>query len=126
MIHLSDLTEDLKARHEAGKIKAGDTLEFYIKEIITNFKIILTQSYKESPWEKAEEVYKPSSVVVGKITSIKEYGAFVELSPGISGLVHVSELKGKFKEGDTIGVRINKFDKVNKKVYLGLATDHTK
>jgi small subunit ribosomal protein S1 len=126
MIHSSDLTDDLKAKHEAGQIKPGDTLEFYVKEIITNFKIILTQFYKESPWEKAEEVYKPSSVVVGRITSIKEYGAFVELSPGISGLIHVSELKGKFKEGDTVGVRINKLDKVNKKVFLSLAADTQK
>jgi len=123
MIHLSDLTDELKERHAAGQIKPGDTLEFYIKEIITNFKIILTQFYKENPWETAEETFKPSSVVVGKITSIKEYGAFVELSPGISGLIHVSELKGKFKEGDTVGVRINKLDKVNKKVYLSIAAD---
>ena len=123
MIHLSDLTDDLKERHAAGQIKPGDTLEFYIKEIITDFKIILTQFYKENPWETAEETFKPSSVVIGKITSIKDYGAFVELSPGISGLIHVSELKGKFKEGDTVGVRINKLDKVNKKVYLSIAAD---
>lgn len=123
MIHLSDLTDELKERHAAGQIKPGDTLEFYIKEIITDFKIILTQFYKENPWETAEETFKPSSVVVGKITSIKEYGAFVELSPGISGLIHVSELKGMFKEGDTVGVRINKLDKVNKKVYLSIAAD---
>lgn len=123
MIHLSDLTDDLKERHAAGQIKPGDKLEFYIKEIITNFKIILTQFYKENPWETAEETFKPSSVVIGKITSVKEYGAFVELSPGISGLIHVSELKGKFKEGDTVGVRINKLDKVNKKVYLSIAAD---
>lgn len=123
MIHTSDLTDDLKEKHAAGQIKAGDVLEFYIKDVITNFKIILTQFYKENPWETAEETFKPSSVVLGKITSVKEYGAFVELSPGISGLIHVSELKGKFKEGDTIGVRINKLDKINKKVYLSIASD---
>jgi small subunit ribosomal protein S1 len=119
MIHATDLTDDLKEKHRNGEIKPGDTLDFYIKEIITNFKIILTQFYKESPWDSAENKYKPSSVVTGKITSMKDYGAFVELEPGISGLLHISELdKSAVREGDTINVRINRIDKVNKKVYL--------
>jgi len=119
MIHATDLTEELKERHKNGDIKAGDKLDFYIKEIITNFKIILTQFYKESPWDNAEDKYKPSSVVTGKVTSLKEYGAFVELEQGISGLLHISELdKSSVKEGDSINVRINRIDKVNKKVYL--------
>jgi small subunit ribosomal protein S1 len=119
MIHATDLTDDLKERHRNGEIKPGDTLDFYIKEIITNFKIILTQFYKESPWDSADNKYKPSSVVTGKITSLKDYGAFIELEPGISGLLHISELdKSAVKEGDTINVRINRIDKVNKKVYL--------
>jgi small subunit ribosomal protein S1 len=123
MIHVSDLTDDLKEKHANGQIKSGESLDFYIKDVISNFKIILTQFYKENPWDNVDEIYKPSSVVMGKITSIKEYGAFVELSPGISGLIHISELKGKFNEGDMVGVRINKIDKINKKVYLGLASD---
>jgi ribosomal protein S1 len=119
MIHATDLTDDLKEKHRNGEIKPGDTLDFYIKEIITNFKIILTQFYKESPWDSADNKYKPSSVVTGKITSLKDYGAFIELEPGISGLLHISELdKSAVKEGDTINVRINRIDKVNKKVYL--------
>lgn len=119
MIHSSDLTDELRERHKNGLIKPGDSLEFYIKEIITNFKIILTQFYKESPWESAEDKYKPSAIVQGKVTSIKEYGAFIELEPGISGLLHISELDKKVtKEGDIINIRINRIDKVNKKVYL--------
>lgn len=119
MIHATDLTEEIKERHRNGDIKPGDSLEFYIKEIITNFKIILTQFYKENPWDSAEDKYKPSSVVQGKVTSLKDYGAFIELEQGISGLLHVNELdKNTVKEGDIINVRINRVDKVNKKVYL--------
>lgn len=118
MIHASDLTDELKEKHRDGLIKPGMEVEFYIKEIINNFKIILTQFYKESPWENADVKYKPSLVVTGKILSIKEYGAFVEIEPGISGLLHISELDKTLRDGDTINVRINKIDKVNKKVYL--------
>jgi small subunit ribosomal protein S1 len=118
MIHSSDLTDDLKEMHRQGLIKPGMEVEFYIKEIINNFKIILTQFYKESPWENADSKYKPSQVLTGKILSIKEYGAFVEIEPGISGLLHISELDKTLKEGSSVNIRINKIDKVNKKVYL--------
>ena len=123
MIHAADLSDELKSAHAAGKIKPGDKLEFYIKEIINNFKITLTQFYKENPWDNADEKYKPFQIAFGKITSIKEYGAFVELEPGISGLIPSSEVKGSFKEGDSIGIRINKIDKINKKVYLSVNND---
>ena len=123
MIHVADLSDELKSIHAAGKIKPGDKLEFYIKEIINNFKITLTQFYKENPWDNADEKYRPFQIAIGKITSIKEYGAFVELEPGISGLIPSSEVKGSFKEGDSIGIRINKIDKINKKVYLSVNND---
>lgn len=123
MIHVADLSDELKSAHAAGKIKPGDKLEFYIKEIINNFKITLTQFYKENPWDNADEKYKPFQIAFGKITNIKEYGAFVELEPGISGLIPSSEVKGSFKEGDSIGIRINKIDKINKKVYLSVNND---
>ena len=118
MIHASDLTDDLKELHKQGLIKPGMEVDFYIKEIINNFKIILTQFYKESPWENADIKYKPLQVVTGKVLSIEEYGAFVEIEPGISGLLHVSELDKTLKEGHSVNIRINKIDKVNKKVYL--------
>jgi small subunit ribosomal protein S1 len=123
MIHSADLTDDLKEKLAAGKIKAGDKLEFYIKEIINNFKITLTQFYKENPWDNAEEKYRPFQLAVGKITSVKEYGAFIELEPGISGLLPSNEFNKNLKEGDKISVRINKIDIVNKKVYLSVGND---
>jgi ribosomal protein S1 len=123
MIHSADLTDDLKEKLAAGKIKAGDKLEFYIKEIINNFKITLTQFYKENPWDNAEEKYRPFQLAIGKITSVKEYGAFIELEPGISGLLPSNEFNKNLKEGDKISVRINKIDTVNKKVYLSVGND---
>src|SRR5205823_923663 len=45
-----------------------------------------------SPWDAAATNYPPNHVVKGKVTRLMEFGAFVELEPGIEGLVHVSEL----------------------------------
>jgi ribosomal protein S1 len=47
---------------------------------------------QESPWESAVQKYIPSTVVTGKVTRLMEFGAFVELEPGIEGLIHISEL----------------------------------
>src|SRR5207248_9071925 len=45
-----------------------------------------------SPWDAVAEKYAPGTVVNGKVTRTEQYGAFVELEPGIEGLVHISEL----------------------------------
>jgi len=47
---------------------------------------------QESPWESVVQKYVPSTVVTGKVTRLMEFGAFVELEPGIEGLIHISEL----------------------------------
>jgi ribosomal protein S1 len=47
---------------------------------------------QESPWQAALAKYFPTSVVTGKVTRLMEFGAFVELEPGIEGLIHISEL----------------------------------
>jgi ribosomal protein S1 len=47
---------------------------------------------QESPWDSAVQKYLPSSVITGKVTRLMEFGAFVELEPGIEGLIHISEL----------------------------------
>jgi small subunit ribosomal protein S1 len=46
----------------------------------------------ESPWTHAAQKYPPKTKVTGRVTKIMEFGAFVELEPGIEGLVHISEL----------------------------------
>src|SRR3569623_1112771 len=46
----------------------------------------------EDPWKSAAERYSPGTVVKGKVVSLKDYGAFIELEEGIEGLVHISEM----------------------------------
>ena len=121
MILASDLDEETKAKFENREVKPGAILEFFIKEIISTKKIILTQVLKEDPWDNIEGKYKIPSVVKGRVTSIKEYGVFVEIEPGISGLLHQSEFEDKeFKEGTVIDVKISRLDTATKKIYLSL------
>ncbi len=121
MILSTDLDEDTKAKFESRQIKPGTALDFFIKEIISTKKIILTQIFKADPWDNIEERYKIPCTVSGKITSIKEYGVFVEIESGISGLLHSSEFDNKdFKEGSVIDVKISRLDTATKKIYLSL------
>jgi len=121
MILSTDLDEDTKAKFEARQIKPGIALDFFVKEIISTKKIILTQIFKADPWDDIEERYKVPCTVSGKVTSIKEYGVFVEIESGISGLLHSSEFENKeFKEGSVIDVKISRLDTATKKIYLSL------
>jgi small subunit ribosomal protein S1 len=81
------------------------------------------------PWENVEEKYKVGSKVRGKVVSITDYGAFIELEKGIEGLIHVSEMSWTkhirhpskvLAIGDTIEAVVLKVDKENEKISLGL------
>lgn len=62
------------------------------------------------PWSVINEKYQIGQVVTGKVVQIKEYGAFVELEPGLDGLVHISEVA--HKRVNDIADRINPLDRL--------------
>ncbi|HID56708.1 TPA: 30S ribosomal protein S1 [Candidatus Poribacteria bacterium] len=81
------------------------------------------------PWESVEEKYPVGSVVRGKVISIVDYGAFVELEEGVEGLVHVTEMTWSrrpthpsklVKVGDEIQVKVLDIDKEKKRISLGI------
>ena len=122
MIHASDLNAEFKGLHSENSIRPGDEVEFYIKEIVSEKKIILTQNPSSDPWRNIDKKYKVPSVVQGRINAVKDYGAFIELEKGIVGLLHCSEYKDKnIVEGETTDIKINKIDKSTKKIFLALA-----
>jgi small subunit ribosomal protein S1 len=78
------------------------------------------------PWSDAREAHPPGSRHTGKVTRVEKFGVFVELAPGIDGLVHVSDLTLKridhpeqlVKVGDTMDVVVHNFDLRNRKISL--------
>ena len=112
--------ERCKTDFENGSIKPGDSIQFRIKQIISETKIILTQKEREySPWDDIEARYSPETKVTGNVVKKASYGLFVEIEKGINGLLHSSNIKGdNFEEGDSIDVIITKIDPVNRKITL--------
>ncbi|MEP7148120.1 MAG: S1 RNA-binding domain-containing protein, partial [Acidobacteriota bacterium] len=81
------------------------------------------------PWSTVVEVYPVDSRVNGKVSSVTEYGIFVELEPGVEGLVHVSEIswskrggnpKRQFHKGDEVEVQVLGVDTNEKRISLGM------
>ncbi len=112
-------------------LKKGDTIKFKILEVDKeNSKFLLSVKHlTPDPWEKIEKNYSPGMKVKGKVTGIVDFGAFVEIEPGVEGLIHISEMtwtKKKIKpseivsKGEIVEVLIKDIDYENKKIALSL------
>ena len=73
--------------------KVGDEVKVFIKEINDNNKIALSKKFpEENPWNGAAERFAVGNVVTGKVARMTDFGAFVELAPGVDALLHVSQI----------------------------------
>src|SRR5512141_2459889 len=93
LLHITDMSWG-RVNHPEELFKVGD--EVTVKVLKYNpeterVSLGLKQT-QEDPWSHAEEAYPPGKKVHGKVMSITDYGAFVELMPGVEGLIHVSEM----------------------------------
>ncbi len=81
-----------------------------------------------SPWDEVENNFPVGSIVPGKVTRIMDFGAFIELAPGIEGLLHISEVASKrvfrvtdvVKVADTVEVKVIKYDPETRRMSLSL------
>ena len=81
-----------------------------------------------SPWDDVEMRFPPTTVVIGKVTRVMDFGAFVEIEPGLEGLVHVSELAPHrvwrvqefVKEGQEVKVMVLSIDLEQRRIALSL------
>jgi ribosomal protein S1/(E)-4-hydroxy-3-methyl-but-2-enyl pyrophosphate reductase len=93
LLHVSELSWG-RVDHPSSVVKEGDKINVMVLRVDREkgrISLGLKQTLPD-PWEQAGEKYEVDSVVKGKITRLAPFGAFVELEPGIEGLVHVSEL----------------------------------
>ncbi|NGX63179.1 MAG: 30S ribosomal protein S1 [Candidatus Anoxychlamydiales bacterium] len=93
LLHITDMTWK-RIRHPSEMVKLGQELEVVILTIDKEKgRVALGLKQKEqNPWEEIEKKFPPGTKVKGKITNLVSYGAFIELEPGIEGLIHVSEM----------------------------------
>jgi len=96
LIHVSELSWD-HVDHPSKVVSEGDAVKVQVLRVDRdNHRISLSlKATQPSPWEKAAAEIKPGSVVKGTVKRLASFGAFVEILPGVEGLVHVSQISHK-------------------------------
>lgn len=91
LLHISEMSWG-RIENPKKVFKVGEQLEVLIKDI-HDTKIALSLKFPETnPWANAEEKYAPGTVIEGKVARMTDFGAFVELAPGVDALLHVSQI----------------------------------
>jgi small subunit ribosomal protein S1 len=93
LLHITDISWG-RVKHPSELFSVGDTIEVKVLNLdLERERVSLgMKQLTEDPWELAAEKYPVGSRITGKIVSLTDYGAFVELEEGIEGLIHVSEM----------------------------------
>lgn len=119
-----------RIRHPSDLVKVGDTIKLVVISLDPEARK-LSFSLKQAgpnPWATAKEKYPLDSVVTGNVTRLVDFGAFVELEPGLEGLVHISELAGHrvktvgdvVKAGQEIKARVMEVDPNSRRISLSI------
>jgi small subunit ribosomal protein S1 len=130
LLHITDLSWG-RVTHPSEVVTIGQEIEVKVLDFEEQRERISLglkqlQSY---PWDDVEAKYPEESIVRGRVVSITNYGAFVELEKGVEGLIHISEMSWTrhikhpskvVSIGDEVDVMVLKIDKENEKISLGL------
>ena len=127
LLHISEMSWG-RIEHPKKVFKVGDKLKVLIKEINGN-KIALSLKFEElNPWKNADKKYAVGNVVTGKVARMTDFGAFVELEPGIDALLHVSQISREhvdkpsdvLKVGQEVTAKVVDFNPEDKKISLSI------
>ncbi len=130
LLHITDMSWG-RVNHPEELFKVGDevTVKILKYNAETERVSLGLKQTQDDPWNHAEEAFPPGKKVSGKVQSITDYGAFVELEPGVEGLIHVSEMSwtkkikhpSKFLEvGQELECQVLEVDAKSKRISLGL------
>ena len=129
LLHISEISWG-KLKHPEEVLKIGEKVNVKVLSMNQDKnKISLgLKQITPEPWTVINEKYQVGSVVSGKVVQLKEYGAFVELEPGLDGLVHISEVANKrvgdiseeLKVGQEVNTKILDIDTERKRISLSI------
>ncbi len=131
LVHISEMSWTRRINHPSELVAVGDEIEVVVMDINKDKQeISLGMKQTEvNPWELVAEKYPPGTVVEGRIRNLANYGAFVEIEPGIDGLLHVSDLSWTKKlthpnellrKNDTIKCIVLEVDQAKQRISLGM------
>src|SRR5829696_2776866 len=131
LVHISEMSWTRNVRHPSKLVSIGETIEAVVLKVDPNEeKISLGMKQTEQdPWMMLPQKYPVGTRLNGKVRNLTSFGAFVEIEPGIDGLIHISDMSWTkrvqhpsevVRKGDAVDVVILNIDSENKRISLGL------
>ncbi|MBH1988902.1 MAG: 30S ribosomal protein S1 [Myxococcaceae bacterium] len=130
LVHISDLSWTHRVKHPSEVFQKGDEVEAVVLNIdVDNERFSLgIKQLHEDPWGRIPHVYPRGARVKGLVSKVTDFGAFIEIEPGIDGLCHVSEFSDEHiqnphefvKPGDEVEVMIIDIDSEDRKIGLSM------
>ena len=131
LVHISEISWTDRITDLNRLYKVGEEIEVLVVSLDKeNRRMSLSiKQLDKNPWEAVNEQFKLGQTIKGKISNITDFGIFVQLLPGIDGLVHISDLSwtehiehpsDRYKKGQEVEAVILAIDKDNKKISLGI------
>jgi small subunit ribosomal protein S1 len=129
LVHVSQLAWG-RVKHPSDVLQEGQKIQVRVEKVdpATGKISLAYRDLLQSPWTDAAGRYPSNTVVKGTVTKLMEFGAFVELEPGVEGLVHISELSPKrvvrasdvVHEGDAVEVMVLSIDAEAQRISLSM------
>ncbi len=130
LVHISDLSWTKKVRHPSELFKKGDEVEAVVLGIeVEHERVSLgIKQLAADPWDSVAQRYPLNTRIKGKVSSVADFGVFVEIEEGIEGLVHISQLSnervdkpsGLFKVGDEVEALVVQVDSKERRIGLSI------
>lgn len=127
LLHISEMSWG-RIENPKKVFNVGDTVKVFIKDI-NDTKIALSMKFpEENPWNNAQEKFAVGTVLKGTVARMTDFGAFIELTPGIDALLHVSQIAKEhiekpsdvLKIGQEIEAKVVDFNEADKKISLSM------
>ena len=131
LVHVSEMSWTKRINHPSEVLGIGDEIDVVVLDIDKDKQEISLgiKQTEVNPWELVAEKYPVGTMITGQVRNLANYGAFVEIEPGIDGLLHVSDMSWtekishpneKYKKGDEVQCVVLEIDQDKQRVSLGV------
>jgi small subunit ribosomal protein S1 len=131
LVHISEMSWTRRINHPSEVVNPGDEIDVVVLEIDKDKQEISLgmKQIEVNPWELVSEKYPPGTIIEGSVRNLANYGAFVEIEPGIDGLLHISDISWTkkvthpnelIKKGELVSCVVLEVDRDKQRISLGV------
>ena len=131
LVHISEMSWTRRINHPSEVVNPGDEIDVVVLEIDKDKQEVSLgmKQIEVNPWELVSEKYPPGTIIEGSVRNLANYGAFVEIEPGIDGLLHISDISWTkkvthpnelIKKGEVVSCVVLEVDRDKQRISLGV------